>query len=186
MICALSGGVDSTVAATLVHKVVGDRLHCVFVDNGLLRYKVCMRTRVARTCHLCAAAMCHRASVTRLALPCCPCCGMLYALARVCACIAAHRCSDLCVHIHMCVCFCVSHTFQEQERVMDMFKNHLHLPVTCIDHSEAMLKRLAGLTDPEAKRKAIGAEFIEVFKNFRDNLEQTIGKRPKFLVQGTL
>ena len=40
MICALSGGVDSTVAATLVHKVLGDRLHCVFVDNGLLRYKV--------------------------------------------------------------------------------------------------------------------------------------------------
>ena len=40
MICALSGGVDSTVAATLVHKVLGVRLHCVFVDNGLLRYKV--------------------------------------------------------------------------------------------------------------------------------------------------
>jgi GMP synthase (glutamine-hydrolysing) len=39
-ICALSGGVDSTVAATLIHKVLGDRLHCVFVDNGLLRYKV--------------------------------------------------------------------------------------------------------------------------------------------------
>lgn len=39
-ICALSGGVDSTVAATLVHKVLGDRLHCVFVDNGLLRYHV--------------------------------------------------------------------------------------------------------------------------------------------------
>ena len=40
VICALSGGVDSTVAATLVHQVVGDRLHCVFVDNGLLRFKV--------------------------------------------------------------------------------------------------------------------------------------------------
>jgi len=39
VICALSGGVDSTVAATLVHKVVGARLHCVFVDNGLLRFK---------------------------------------------------------------------------------------------------------------------------------------------------
>lgn len=39
-ICALSGGVDSTVAATLIHKVLGDRLHCVFVDNGLLRYNV--------------------------------------------------------------------------------------------------------------------------------------------------
>ncbi len=69
---------------------------------------------------------------------------------------------------------------------MDTFKNHLHLPVTCIDHSKAMLDRLAGLSDPEAKRKAIGAEFIEVFKNFRDDLEKRIGKRPKFLVQGTL
>lgn len=39
VICALSGGVDSTVAATLVHKAIGDRLHCVFVDNGLLRCK---------------------------------------------------------------------------------------------------------------------------------------------------
>ena len=38
VICALSGGVDSTVAATLVHKAIGDRLHCVFVDNGLLRF----------------------------------------------------------------------------------------------------------------------------------------------------
>ena len=37
-ICALSGGVDSTVAATLVHQAIGDRLHCVFVDNGLLRW----------------------------------------------------------------------------------------------------------------------------------------------------
>lgn len=37
VICALSGGVDSTVAATLVHKAIGDRLHCIFVDNGLLR-----------------------------------------------------------------------------------------------------------------------------------------------------
>ncbi|KXZ44305.1 hypothetical protein GPECTOR_69g398 [Gonium pectorale] len=112
-ICALSGGVDSTVAATLVHKVLGDRLHCVFVDNGLLRYN-------------------------------------------------------------------------EQQRVMDTFSNHLHLPVTCVDHSKPMLDRLRGLSDPEAKRKAIGAEFIEVFKNFRDELEKNIGKRPTFLVQGTL
>lgn len=43
VICALSGGVDSTVAATLVHKVLGDRLHCVFVDNGLLRYQEAKR-----------------------------------------------------------------------------------------------------------------------------------------------
>ena len=48
VICALSGGVDSTVAATLVHRVLGDRLHCVFVDNGLLRYKARVGTPKAR------------------------------------------------------------------------------------------------------------------------------------------
>ncbi|KAK1314117.1 hypothetical protein QJS10_CPA06g00307 [Acorus calamus] len=47
VICALSGGVDSTVAATLVHKAIGDRLHCIFVDSGLLRYKE--RERVMST-----------------------------------------------------------------------------------------------------------------------------------------
>eukprot|EP00873_Tetraselmis_striata_P008660 jgi/Tetstr1/428924/TSEL_018900.t1 len=113
VICALSGGVDSAVAATLVHKVIGDRLHCVFVDNGLLRYK-------------------------------------------------------------------------EGERVMKTFKNHLHLPVTVVDDSERMLKRLKGLVDPEAKRKAIGSEFIDVFREFRTKLEKELGQRPKFLVQGTL
>jgi GMP synthase (glutamine-hydrolysing) len=69
---------------------------------------------------------------------------------------------------------------------MDMFKNHLHLPVTCVDHSKVMLDRLAGLSDPEAKRKAIGAEFIEVFKNYATELEKTLGKKPNYLVQGTL
>ena len=113
VICALSGGVDSAVAATLVHKAIGDRLHCVFVDNGLLRYK-------------------------------------------------------------------------EQERVMDMFREHLHLPVDCVDHSKPMLDRLAGVTDPEKKRKIIGAEFIECFKNFKSEIEKRTGVRPTFLVQGTL
>lgn len=94
VICALSGGVDSTVAATLVHKVLGDRLHCVFVDNGLLRYK-------------------------------------------------------------------------EGERVMATFKEKLHLPVTKIDATKEMMDKLRGVTDPEKKRKAIGAEFIECFKRFR-------------------
>lgn len=69
VICALSGGVDSTVAATLVHQVLGDRLHCVFVDNGLLR-------------------------------------------------------------------------FQEAERVMTTFQQHLHLPVTKIDDAERMMSLL--------------------------------------------
>jgi GMP synthase (glutamine-hydrolysing) len=112
-ICALSGGVDSTVAATLIYKVLGDRLHCVFVDNGLLR-------------------------------------------------------------------------LNEQQRVMDTFKSDLHLPVTCIDHSVPMLARLKGLADPELKRKAIGAEFIKVFQDYAAKLENEIGHKPKFLVQGTL
>jgi GMP synthase (glutamine-hydrolysing) A subunit len=94
VICALSGGVDSTVAATLIHKVIGDRLHCVFVDNGLLR-------------------------------------------------------------------------LDEGARVMDTFNASLHLPVTRVDASEEMMSRLRGVTDPEAKRKAIGAEFIACFQRFR-------------------
>ena len=114
VICALSGGVDSAVAATLVHKAIGDRLHCCFVDNGLLRYK-------------------------------------------------------------------------EQERVMQMFKDHLHLPVTtCIDDSERLLAKLKGVTDPEKKRKTIGAQFIEVFKEYKVDVEKKTGVRPTFLVQGTL
>ncbi|KAL6640073.1 hypothetical protein ACP70R_015826 [Stipagrostis hirtigluma subsp. patula] len=113
VICALSGGVDSTVAATLVHKAIGDRLHCVFVDNGLLRYK-------------------------------------------------------------------------ERERVMSTFESDLHLPVTCVDASEQFLSQLKGVEDPEKKRKIIGREFIAVFDDFAHKLEQKIGKRPEYLVQGTL
>mmetsp|Transcript_3244 Transcript_3244/g.5447 ORF Transcript_3244/g.5447 Transcript_3244/m.5447 type:complete len:548 (+) Transcript_3244:95-1738(+) len=113
VICALSGGVDSTVAATMVHKAIGDRLHCVFVDNGLLRYK-------------------------------------------------------------------------EQERVMETFNKHLHLPVTCIDASERMLSKLEGVSDPETKRKTIGEVFIRVFEDFGKTLETKIGSKPRFLVQGTL
>ena len=113
VICALSGGVDSAVAATLVHKAIGDRLHCCFVDNGLLRYK-------------------------------------------------------------------------EGERVMKMFKDHLHLPVTKIDDSARLLGKLKGVTDPEKKRKCIGAQFIEVFKEYKLEVEKKTGVRPKFLVQGTL
>ncbi|KAJ4773686.1 GMP synthase [glutamine-hydrolyzing] [Rhynchospora pubera] len=113
VICALSGGVDSTVAATLVHKAIGDRLHCVFVDNGLLRYK-------------------------------------------------------------------------ERERVMSTFESDLHLPVTCIDASEQFLTALKDKEDPEMKRKIIGREFIAVFDDFARNLEKQLGKRPEFLVQGTL
>ncbi|XP_042510317.1 GMP synthase [glutamine-hydrolyzing] [Macadamia integrifolia] len=113
VICALSGGVDSTVAATLVHKAIGDRLHCVFVDNGLMRYK-------------------------------------------------------------------------ERERVMETFERDLHLPVTCVDATEQFLSKLKGVVDPEAKRKIIGREFICVFDDFAQDLEHKLGKKPVFLVQGTL
>ncbi|KAK3249778.1 hypothetical protein CYMTET_40808 [Cymbomonas tetramitiformis] len=112
-ICALSGGVDSAVAATLVHKAMGDRLHCCFVDNGLLR-------------------------------------------------------------------------FNEQERVMTLFKEKLHLPVTCVDASERTLAKLKGVSDPEKKRKVIGAAFIEEFKSFKKVVESSTGCIPTFLVQGTL
>jgi GMP synthase (glutamine-hydrolysing) len=74
--------------------VIGDRLHCVFVDNGLLR-------------------------------------------------------------------------LDEGDKVMKTFNEQLKLPVTRIDASQEMMDRLRGVTDPEAKRKAIGAEFIECFKRFR-------------------
>ncbi|MFT4554188.1 MAG: GMP synthase (glutamine-hydrolyzing) [Chlamydiales bacterium] len=113
VICALSGGVDSCVAAQLVHQAIGDRLHCVFVDNGLLRYN-------------------------------------------------------------------------EGERVMKMFTDYLHLPVTKVDASEIFLGNLEGVTDPEKKRKIIGANFISVFENFSKKLEHTLDKKIKFLVQGTL
>mgnify|MGYP001590104179 CR=1 FL=1 len=113
VICALSGGVDSAVAATLVHRAIGDRLHCVFVDHGLLR-------------------------------------------------------------------------FQEQERVMRLFAEQLKLPVQCVDASVVFLGKLAGVEDPEAKRKIIGAEFIKVFDDAAYALEKKLGRLPKYLVQGTL
>ena len=114
VICALSGGVDSAVAATLVHRAVGDRLRCFFVDQGLLRHR-------------------------------------------------------------------------EQERVMELFRNHLHLPVKCLDHSSRYLERLKGVTDPEQKRKIIGAEFIASFEEAAQELSKTDGGHlAEFLVQGTL
>ncbi len=115
-LCALSGGVDSAVAATLVDRALRDgkssRLTCVFVDNGLLRKN-------------------------------------------------------------------------EFEKVQHSLRDRLGLKVVAVDASQRFLARLAGVTDPETKRKVIGNEFIAVFEQEARRLEQTGGK-VEFLVQGTL
>ncbi len=108
VICALSGGVDSSVAALLVHRAIGDRLTCVFVDNGLLR-------------------------------------------------------------------------MNEAAQVVDTFGSHLGLNLVFVDASQRFLAKLAGVTDPEQKRKIIGAEFIAVF----EEEARRLGKID-FLAQGTL
>lgn len=107
-LCAISGGVDSTVAATLVSRAIGDRLIGVFVNTGLLRKN-------------------------------------------------------------------------EFEKVLSMLRDNLHLNVRGIDASDRFLNMLAGVTDPEKKRKLIGTEFIRVFEE-----EATSIGAVDFLVQGTL
>jgi GMP synthase (glutamine-hydrolysing) len=107
VVCALSGGVDSTVAATLIHKAVGDKLECIFVDNGLLR-------------------------------------------------------------------------LNEATQVVERYKK-LQLPVNFVDATDVFLGRLAGVVDPEQKRKIIGATFIDVF----EDEARTLGHFD-FLAQGTL
>jgi GMP synthase (glutamine-hydrolysing) len=111
-ICALSGGVDSAVAALLVHRAIGDRLRCIFVDNGVLRS-------------------------------------------------------------------------EEREQVEDVFGKMFHLPLVTVDASRRFLGKLAGVTDPEQKRKIIGREFIAVFEEEVERLSAG-GARARFLVQGTL
>ncbi len=110
VICALSGGVDSSVAALLVHRAIGDQLTCVFVDHGLMRKN-------------------------------------------------------------------------EGEQVITAFRDHYKVPLVAVDAEERFLARLRGVTDPEAKRKAIGEEFIRVFEEESGKLAEG-GAR--FLVQGTL
>ena len=108
VICGLSGGVDSSVAAVLIHEAIGDQLTCVFVDHGLLR-------------------------------------------------------------------------LNEAEQVVTLFRDHYNIPLLHIDASEQFLDALKGVSDPEAKRKAIGRLFIEVFDQEAAKIAGA-----GFLAQGTL
>jgi GMP synthase (glutamine-hydrolysing) len=108
VICGLSGGVDSAVAAVLIHEAIGDQLTCVFVDHGLLRK-------------------------------------------------------------------------DEGKTVVDLFRHHYNIPLVHVDASKQFLGELAGVTDPEIKRKTIGRLFIDVF----DAEAKKIGGA-EFLAQGTL
>jgi GMP synthase (glutamine-hydrolysing) len=107
-LCGLSGGVDSSVAAALTHRAIGDRLICVFVDNGLLR-------------------------------------------------------------------------MHEATQVVEMFGKHLGLNLIAVDAAQRFMEKLAGVADPERKRKIIGEEFIRVFEGEAARLG-----RMDYLVQGTL
>ena len=108
VILGLSGGVDSSVAAALIHRAIGDQLTCVFVDHGLLR-------------------------------------------------------------------------LNEGVMVMEMFAGRLHAKVIAVDASAQFLGHLVGVTDPEAKRKIIGREFVDVFQAEAKKLP-----RAKWLAQGTI
>jgi GMP synthase (glutamine-hydrolysing) len=119
VICGLSGGVDSSVAALLVHRAVGEQLTCVFVDHGLMRK-------------------------------------------------------------------------QEGEQVVRTFRDTFKVPLVAVDAETRFLEKLHGVVEPEAKRKAIGAEFIRVFEEEAAKLADASGDPPaenrpaRFLVQGTL
>ena len=108
VICGLSGGVDSAVTAALVHKAIGGKLVCIFVDNGLLRKN-------------------------------------------------------------------------ERQEVESTFRDQFHLDLHVVDWSEQFISKLAGVTDPQKKRKIIGAEFIEAFKSEAEKIPDA-----KYLAQGTL
>jgi GMP synthase (glutamine-hydrolysing) len=113
VICGLSGGVDSSVAALLVHRAIGDQLTCVFVDHGLMRKN-------------------------------------------------------------------------EGEQVISAFRDHFKVPLVAVDAEDRFLARLKGVTEPEAKRKAIGEEFIRVFEEEAGRLSTEGGGGARYLVQGTL
>jgi GMP synthase (glutamine-hydrolysing) len=107
VVCGLSGGVDSSVAAVLIHRAIGDRLTCIFVDNGVMR-------------------------------------------------------------------------LDEAEQIRKRFER-MNLPLVFVDAADLFLQRLAGVTDPEQKRKIIGAAFIDVFEAEATKLGEF-----DFLAQGTL
>lgn len=115
VILGLSGGVDSSVAAALIHRAIGDQLTCVFVDHGLLR-------------------------------------------------------------------------LNEGDMVMDMFAGKLHAKVVRVDASQLFLDALAGVSDPEQKRKIIGRLFVDVFKAEAEKLKASGAghKGVTFLAQGTI
>ena len=113
VILGLSGGVDSSVAAALIHRAIGDQLTCVFVDHGLLR-------------------------------------------------------------------------LNEGDQVMQMFVGQMHAQVIRVDASALFLGKLAGVVDPEAKRKIIGREFVTVFKQEAAKLTQAGARGAKWLAQGTI
>jgi GMP synthase (glutamine-hydrolysing) len=113
VILGLSGGVDSSVAAALIHRAIGEQLTCVFVDHGLLR-------------------------------------------------------------------------LNEGDMVMDMFAGKLHAKVIRVDATELFLGKLAGVSDPEAKRKIIGGLFVDVFKAEAAKIKQTHSRHVAWLAQGTI
>jgi GMP synthase (glutamine-hydrolysing) len=113
VILGLSGGVDSSVAAALIHRAIGDQLTCVFVDHGLLR-------------------------------------------------------------------------LNEGDMVMEMFAGKLHAKVIRVDASELFLGKLAGVSEPEQKRKIIGGLFVDVFKAEAAKLKGDGAKGAKWLAQGTI
>ncbi|HEY8049940.1 MAG TPA: glutamine-hydrolyzing GMP synthase [Ramlibacter sp.] len=113
VILGLSGGVDSSVAAALIHRAIGDQLTCVFVDHGLLR-------------------------------------------------------------------------LHEGDMVMDMFAGKLNAKVVRVDAGELFLGKLAGVADPEAKRKIIGGLFVDVFKAEAAKIKQAHSRHVAWLAQGTI
>ncbi|MDX9980379.1 MAG: glutamine-hydrolyzing GMP synthase [Lentisphaeria bacterium] len=107
VILGLSGGVDSSVAAALIHRAIGDQLHCVYVDNGVMR-------------------------------------------------------------------------FNESKALAEVFGKHLHMDIRMVDAADGFLSRLAGVTEPEKKRKIIGGYFVDVFREAAQSVPNA-----RFLGQGT-